>query len=88
MKEPREKRGLVGALKARLGEYIRAARRGCPVVVCNRDAPVKRLIPYEARRDALRVRRPIRHLRDVAFGPPLRAVESLSHLLDERQPGR
>ena len=40
MKEPREKPVRVAILKARLSEYIRAARRGHPVVVYDRDTPV------------------------------------------------
>lgn len=79
----------VAALKARLSEYIRVARRGHPVTVYDRDTPVARLVPYEAGPEALPVRKPVRNLHDVKLPPPIhRTVDSLAALLEERQPGR
>lgn len=35
-------------LKARLGEYLKAVRRGQEFVVTNREDPVARLLPYRS----------------------------------------
>ena len=89
MKKPEERTVKVAELKARLSEYLRAARRGHPVTVCDRDTPIARLVPYEPEHMALGVRQPIRALRDVALPPPLgRRVDSLAALMEERQPSR
>ena len=84
-----EKTVKVAELKARLSAYLRAARRGHPVTVCDRDTPVARLVPYEVEGEALSVRRPLRRLREVTMPPPLRRrVDSLAVLLEERQSTR
>ncbi len=89
MKKPADRTVKVAELKARLSEYLRAAQRGHPVTVCDRDTPIARLVPYEPEREALSVRKPIRALRDVTLPPPLgRRVDSLAVLLEERQPSR
>ena len=80
-----EKTVKVAELKARLSEYLRAARRGHAVTVCDRDTPVARLVPYGAEDQPLKVRLPIRALRDVALPPPLgRKIDSLAALMEER----
>jgi prevent-host-death family protein len=79
----------VAELKARLSEFLRAARAGRAVTVCDRDTPVARLIPYRTDGEALSTRKPIRRLRDVELPPPLaRHIDSLSALLEERQTQR
>ena len=89
MKKPAEKTVKVAELKARLSEYLRAARRGRSVTVCDRDTPVARLVPYDADNEPLTVRKPIHGLHDVALPAPLgRTVDSLAALLDERQHSR
>jgi prevent-host-death family protein len=89
MKEKPEKTVKVAELKARLSAYLRAARRGHPVTVCDRDTPVARLVPYVTEGEPLTVRQPIGALHDVALPPPLRRrVDSLAALLEERQLGR
>lgn len=89
MKEPPEKSVKVAELKARLSAYLRAARRGHAVTVCDRDTPIARLVPYGPAGEPLTVRRPVRALHDVPMPPPLgRPVDSLAALLDERQPSR
>lgn len=89
MKKPPEKPVRVAALKARLSEYIRAARRGHPVVVYDRDTPVARLVPYETAAEPLSIRLPLRSLRDVVLPAPIRRkLDSLGALLEERQPAR
>jgi len=89
MKERPEKTVKVAELKARLSEYLRAARRGHPVTVCERDTPVARLVPYVRSGDPMTVRQPIRELHEVILPPPLgRRVDSLAALLEERQSSR
>ncbi len=88
MKARSEKTVRVAALKARLSEYLRAVRRGHPVVVYDRDTPVARLVPYESAQEPLSIRRPIRGLREVILPRPVRSVDSLTALLEERQASR
>ena len=84
-----EKTVKVAELKARLSAYLRAARRGHPVTVCDRDTPIARLVPYPPAVEPLSVRQPVRGLHDVALPPPLgRRTDSLAALLEERQPSR
>ena len=79
----------VATLKARLSEYLRAARGGHTVVVCDRDTPVARLVPYAQDGGALTVREPTRALRSVVLPKPLGTrVDSLAALLEERQSSR
>ena len=40
----------ISRLKARLSSYLRAVQRGQQVVVTDRDQPIARLVPYEAKR--------------------------------------
>jgi len=89
MKKSPERTVRVATLKARLSEYLRAARRGHPVVVYDRDTPIARLVPYQASEAPLAVRRPLRPLREVGFPPPLVGpVDSLRDLMEERQSSR
>ncbi len=89
MKEPAEKTVKVAELKARLSEYLRAARRGHPVTVCDRDTPIARLVPYQPDGEPLAVREPVRALHDVPLPGPLdKRIDSLAALLEERQPAR
>ena len=89
MTKPVDKTVKVAELKARLSEYLRAARAGHPVTVCDRDTPIARLVPYESEREPLRIRKPIRALRDVVLPAPLgRPIDSLAALLEERQTSR
>lgn len=79
----------VATLKARLSEYLRAVRSGRTVVVCDRDTPVARLVPYTPEGSVLMVREPTRALHAVALPKPLgKRVDSLSALLEERQSSR
>lgn len=42
------KRVGVAELKAGLSRYLRAVRRGGEIVVCDRDHPIARLVPYQS----------------------------------------
>ncbi|HEX9562829.1 MAG TPA: type II toxin-antitoxin system prevent-host-death family antitoxin [Gemmatimonadaceae bacterium] len=89
MKAKPEKTVKVAELKARLSAYLRAARRGHPVTVCDRDTPIARLVPYQSAGEPLAVREPLRGLHETALPKPLRhRVDSLAALLEERQASR
>lgn len=89
MTRPADRTVRVAELKARLSEYLRAARAGHPVTVCDRDTPIARLVPYHPQREPLGSRQPIRALREVVLPPPLgRPIDSLAALLEERQTSR
>jgi prevent-host-death family protein len=84
-----EKTVRVAQLKARLSAYLRAARRGHPVTVCDRDTPIARLVPYRPAGEPLSVREPLRSLHELPLPKPLgHRVDSLAALLAERQPPR
>jgi len=89
MSKQRGKSVRVAELKARLSEYLRAARRGETVTVCDRETPVARLVPVDEGQGALSVRLPVHGLHDTPLPPPLRKpVDSLAALLEERQGSR
>jgi prevent-host-death family protein len=89
MKAKPEQTVKVAELKARLSAYLRAARRGHPVTVCDRDTPIARLVPYQPAGEALTVREPLRGLHHTPLPRPLgHRVDSLAALLEERQSSR
>ena len=89
MKKSPEKTVGVAELKAELSAYLRAARAGNSVVVCDRDTPVARLVPYSAEREPVSVRRATRALHATPLPRPVaHRVDSLAALLDERQSTR
>ena len=90
MKKSPERTVMVAELKAQLSAYLRSARAGQSVVVCDRETPVARLVPYAAAAaEQLPVRRALRPLHSTALPRPLgRRIDSLAALLDERQSRR
>ena len=89
MKKSRERTVRVAELKARLSEYLRAARKGLEVTVYDRETPVARIVPVDTPAGALGVRQPSRGLHDVRFPAPIkRPIDSLAALLEERQASR
>ena len=60
MKKPSEKTVRVAELKAELSAYLRSARAGNSVVVCDRDTPIARLVPYAEADDGFVVHAPTR----------------------------
>lgn len=89
MSEKSEKTVKVAELKARLSAYLRAARRGQTVTVCDRDTPVARLIPCTTGDGPPPSRAPSRPWGSTTLPPPLgRSIDSLAALLEERQPSR
>lgn len=81
----------VAELKAGLSAYLRAARRGQTVTICDRDTPVARLVPIDA--ETALVVRPrsaeFPTLQSVPLPPPLRSgVDAVALLLEDRGSGR
>jgi len=84
-----EKTVKVAELKAQLSAYLRAARRGQAVTVCDRDTPVARLVPYPTTAGALPSKLPARVWGATRFPAPLgRPIDTLAALLEERQSSR
>lgn len=84
-----EKSVKIAELKAQLSAYLRAARRGQAVTVCDRDTPVARLIPYATTTEPLPSRAPTRPWGSTPLPAPLnRPIDSLAALLEERQSSR
>lgn len=89
MSKKPEKTVKVAELKAQLSAYLRAARRGHAVTVCDRDTPVARLVPYAAVDEALASKPPSRTWGEMKLPAPLgHRVDSLAALLEERQSTR
>lgn len=77
----------VAELKARLSAYLREARRGPSVTICDRDTPVARLLPVEASTPLIvRARSSaFPSLQAVPLPPPLwRGVDAAAILLEDR----
>ena len=84
-----EKTVKVAELKAQLSAYLRAARQGHAVTVCDRDTPVARLVPYDTTEATLPSKRPTRKWGETSLpGPVGRRVDSLAALLADRQSSR
>jgi prevent-host-death family protein len=62
----------VTGFKARLSEYLAAARNGETVVVHDRKTPIARLVPIDDHVDDLKIAEPSRSMRDLAKIKPVR----------------
>jgi antitoxin (DNA-binding transcriptional repressor) of toxin-antitoxin stability system len=79
----------IAEFKSRLSHHLRKVRQGHPLVLLDRDTPIARVLPYPSGPGKLRSRKPTRESRDINLPPPLsKKINSLSTLLEERQPGR
>lgn len=80
----------ISELKARLSEYLGHVRHGETVVVCDRNTPVAKLVPYEDRFDELRIegptlpRRELKKIRGVRPRVPVDVVRLLRESRDQR----
>lgn len=76
----------IAQLKARLSEYLRAVRKGRELTVYDRDRPIARVVPYEARSGGLVVREPVQayaSLGKIPLPPPLKSGRDVVDLLLE-----
>lgn len=81
------KRTKVADLKAHLSSYLADVRAGASVLVCDRNTPVARLVPYEQPDDGFVVRearRPIEDLRKVRGVKLRRKVDVVQQLRSDR----
>jgi len=81
------KRVKVSELKARLSAYLADVRGGDTVIVCDRNTPVARLVPYDEDADGFVVhepRRSARALRTVRGVKPRRAIDVVGLLRASR----
>jgi prevent-host-death family protein len=84
------KRANVSELKARLSSYLAAVRRGETVVVCDRQTPVARIVPYADEPDTVSLipaTRPAsdwRRIKPVRLKRPVDVVELLREDRDQR----
>lgn len=81
------KHARIADLKAHLSEYLARVRRGATVVVCDRNTPIARLVPYTETDDALVVHEPTAStaaLEHVAGVKLKRAVDLVRVLRDSR----
>ncbi len=62
----------VSGFKARLSEYLNAARNGETVVVHDRKTPIARLVPFDEHVDDLSIAEPSRSPRDLTKIKPVR----------------
>ena len=62
----------VSGFKARLSEYLAAARNGETVIVHDRRTPIARLVPFDEHLDDLKIAEPSRPARDLAKVKPVR----------------
>jgi prevent-host-death family protein len=77
----------IADLKAHLSQYLVRVRHGDTVVVCDRNTPIARLVPYTEADDALVVREPAASAADlgsVAGVKLRRAVDPVRLLRDSR----
>jgi prevent-host-death family protein len=89
MAKAREQSVKIAQLKAQLSAFVRAARGGHTIVVCERDTPVARLVPYAPADEALTSRLPLRAWGSVPLPTPVNSpIDSLAALLQERQIAR
>jgi prevent-host-death family protein len=73
----------IAKLKARLSEYVRAARQGHEITVLDRATPVARIVPSDT--DTLEVRRATRRPRSLRLPRrPASRTDSLAVLLEDR----
>jgi prevent-host-death family protein len=89
MSKKSEKTVKVAELKAQLSAYLRAARQGHVVTVCDRETPVARLVPYRPAVTTLPSKPATRKWGEMKMPAPVgRTIDSLGALLEERESSR
>jgi len=81
----------VSDLKVHLNAYLADVRRGESVVVCDRNTPIARLVPYELEEsegfEILPPSRPVSDLSKVRRVRPKRAIDVVRLLREDRDAG-
>jgi prevent-host-death family protein len=81
------KRAQIAHLKANLSRYLAEVRGGATVVVCDRNTPIARLVPYPEHGDDFVVSEPERSTADLKSVPGVkirRGVDPLRILRESR----
>ncbi len=80
----------VSELKAHLSAYLAEVRRGETIIVCDRNTPVARLVPYEDEPQGFTMERPKRPLSDLkkVRGVKLKSRTDVLRLLKESRDQR
>lgn len=82
------KKAMVSEFKTHLSSYLAEVRRGESVLVCDRNTPVARLVPYEGEEtdgfDVLPASRPLADLAALRPVRPKRAVDVVRLLREDR----
>ncbi len=74
----------IADLKAHLSQHLRKVRRGRSLTVLDRETPIARIVPIDAK-TPLEIRRATRRPQDLGPPPPAAApTDSLSVLLQDR----
>ena len=81
------KRTKVAELKAHLSDYLASVRAGDTVLVCDRNTPIARIVPYDERDDGFVVHAAQRpsELRAVRGVKPRARVDVVRMLRDDRE---
>ena len=81
------KRAKLAELKAHLGDYLASVRAGETVLVCDRNTPIARIVPYDERDDGFVVHEAQRpsELRAVRGVKPRARVDVVRMLRDDRE---
>ncbi len=79
----------IAEFKSHLSQYIKNVRKGHAITLLDRETPVARVLPYPIMQGRLTIRKPRRKVKEIRLPPLLKkGIDSLSVLLEERQPGR
>jgi prevent-host-death family protein len=81
------KQANVSDLKARLSGYLARVRAGDTVVVCDRNTPIARIVPYDERDDGFVVheaQQPAADIRKVRGVKPRKQVDVVRMLREDR----
>ena len=82
------KRTKVAELKAHLSDYLASVRAGDTVLVCDRNTPIARIVPYDERDDGFVVheaQQPAGDVRNVRGVKPRKRVDVVRMLRDDRE---
>ncbi|MEO5763973.1 MAG: prevent-host-death protein [Casimicrobiaceae bacterium] len=80
----------IADLKSRLSEHLRKVRAGRSLTILDRDTPIARIVPWQARDIRLKVRVPLGNapkLQQIPLPPPLRFRGDIVKLLLEERRG-
>ena len=83
------KKAKVSELKSRLSSYLAEVKRGDTVVVCERQTPIARLVPFVEEEQGFRVRDANRQIGNLAEIRPVRLRKKidLERILKETREG-